>query len=274
MYDSMFFQIPNSAWLVEHGWIDKKDKDNGPFFVKKLQILPIPTFSRKRTISIKLTNIQNLVKGKNYVFGEEVSNLFSYTENFDHCDKNHIHASLYSNKNCREIPDYCQHSDGMFSGPLFPSLLSKWILEFNIPEKEKDYQFYPIGPFSLKVKAEICFRDVSKKKSSVYTRANPSGVACCATLGKFLNRSGDCDKCPEGSSPRFEGFFCEACPAGYEPKDPGTAGYGCIPCPVDSFKSNTGNLPCISCKSEEHTQERTGCSFCVGRDDLNTTTNP
>ena len=34
----VLFQIPNAEWLVDNGWIDAQDKNNGPFFVKKMQV--------------------------------------------------------------------------------------------------------------------------------------------------------------------------------------------------------------------------------------------
>ena len=43
---------------------------------------------------------------------------------------------------------------------------------------------------------------------------------------------------------RMNGYYCELCPAGYEPnpKNPSKESFGCTPCPIGYFKAAPGNV--------------------------------
>ena len=66
----------------------------------------------------------------------------------------------------------------------------------------------------------------------------------------ILSKREKCETCPEGR-PRLNGYYCELCPAGYEPSTSGS--FGCTPCPKDSFKKKKGNHKCKRCERGSHT---------------------
>ena len=234
---SAFFQFPSVQWLVEKGWIDEAPVNDGPVFLKKFQLYPLPTLlNQKPTIETQLILVKNtLPKNTTIAFDEEVWSVFKYDENNELCDTRNKLKSPYSVPNCDAVKDVCVRSYGEFSGPYYPSLTSLWRIHFNIPIEAKNSLPYPIGPFYLKVKAEICFDQMSSKKSSKNSRRN----TCCAEgEGKhYTDRKGICQICPGESVPRLNGYFCELCPVGFTGKSSGTHGYGCLP-PTETIDVN------------------------------------
>ena len=71
-----------------------------------------------------------------------------------------------------------------------------------------------------------------------------------------------CLLCPDNSSPRLNGYFCESCLKGSEPKNPGVENYGCSPCKVDTYKANDGMDLCVPCEQGKYTNNTIGSAMC------------
>ena len=263
--NNMFFQIPNAKWLVDNGWIAGDQADKGPFFVKKLQIFPLPMIEASKTVpvSTELSILENKLGGENFLFGDEISSSssFSYEENFVNCDQRYNDVSPYTIRNCEAVDNICRTSDGAFLSNIYPSLLALWNLKVAIPQGERSSMPYPVGPFHLKAKAEFCFRH------SIHGKEEEEGKAgddvCCGEIGKYSTVNEVCQACPQGSGPRLNGYYCESCPAGYEPRKPGYTSYGCLPCAVNTYKENDGNAPCKSCDEGTYTNGTVASSICI-----------
>ena len=259
----MFFKIPDVKWLVDNGWIRPDQANKGPFFIKRFQIFPLPLLEASKTVdvSIKLSTLENTVGDENILLSDETlsSASFSYKENSVNCDQRDSDVSPYSLRNCDSIDNICRTSDGNFKGNIYPSLLSLWNLKVAIPIREKRSLPYPVGTFYLKAKAEICFRD----RPGINTMMRLGDTICCGTEGKYSDVNEDCQECPKGSVSRLNGYYCESCPIGYEPRSPGHVSYGCLPCAVDTYKENDGNEQCKPCKVGTNTNGRIASSLCI-----------
>ena len=260
---SMFFQIPNAKWLVDNGWIYSDEINQGPFFVKQIQLFPPPTLaSIPSDLGTTFTLLDNTVGDELYLFDEGVHAAFLLQEGNPLCNKQHILNSPYSVVNCQPQGDACIRSDGLFDGPIYPSLMARWKIDFAIPTSLKQALPFPVDQINLKVEAEICFRKSFVRKQVIERATSGS---CCADSDKYTRANRECQSCPEGSSPRLNGYFCESCPSGSTPRDKGVASYGCVPCPVDTYKSTVGNLECLACNANEYTNGTTGSSLCAPR---------
>ena len=115
--------------------------------------------------------------------------------------------------------------------------------------------------FPLQVDAEICYR-TSHKEAKLVDRAAMNNGGCCADKGKYVGADGACKGCPEGPSPRLNGYYCESCPIGYEPKK-GKEAFGCLRCKRDTFKDKEGNMACIACPAGQTTNSTIGAAACI-----------
>ena len=255
------FQIPNAQWLVDNGWINPADSNSGPFVVKKLEVYPLPVQTKdKVTVTTRFSPLTNILAGETYLFDRQVSAFFSYDENNPWCDYRYLSKNPYSVLGCQALPDICGRSEGVFPGPIYPSLFSLWNFEMSIPKVFKANVPYPKGKFYLKVRAEICYRSRSSglrvgKRSGIYS--------CCANSGRYSDEKGRCHGCPKESRPSLNGFFCESCPKGYAPSTDGPSGYGCRPCPVNMYNGVGGNTHCLPCSHGQNTNGTEGSTFCT-----------
>jgi len=186
--------------------------------------------------------------------------VFSVEENVPNCQSDDVLKSPYSLLHCPKVSDVCARSDGLFHGPVYPSLMALWQVNFKIPADVKKSLPFPSGPLMLKVEAEICYRQSGQGRELKEKRA--SG-ACCIDSKQYLDKDQNCQNCPSASFPRLNGYFCESCPKGFEPANAGNRGYGCKPCEVNKFKAEEGDASCVPCESGKVTNDAKGSSFCV-----------
>jgi len=176
--------------------------------------------------------------------------------------------NLYNVKDCSAQIGMCTNRLGEFDGPIFPSLMGKWKIEFK-PSRWKKRIPYPVGVIKLKAKIEICYTNSKTRPASAkqWTSNSFSSKKCCAVMNKPKILSGnDCQACPPKSSPRLNGYYCESCPKGFEPLDIQDKGsYGCEQCPVNEFKSEDGDKSCKPCRAGQYTNGTMGATFCVDR---------
>ena len=260
--NSVPFQIPNAKWLVDNRWISSYQANNGPFFLKRFQLSPLPTMSTKMlNVNTELSLVSNVLENDQYTFDEKVSAYYSYEEKNHLCEESSKAINPYSVRNCPVIPKTCTLSKGDFYGKIYPSLLSLWEVIFYIPPGQKKWIPFPVGPFNLKVKAEICFRQ-SMSGRDVEIEEKQAGQ-CCSASNQYSDLGGNCLDCPANSVPRLNGYYCESCPAGHAPRDGGVSTYGCRPCPVDKFKAGEGMAACQACVGGTNTNGTEGASECA-----------
>ena len=260
-----YFQIPNSQWLVDNGWIASYEKNKGPFFVKQLQLHPLPTLGKRKVlISSEFTLIDNLYNEETVVFDADVHSVYAVEENNHLCNQRDVLKNPYSLRYCPPLGDVCARSDGKFHGPVYPSLMALWQVEFKIPKDLRVNLPFPVKPIMLKVEAEICYRQASRKREEEEEEEKRSvSGRCCASKNQFLSKDHTCQKCPPKSVPKLNGYYCESCPKGYEPASSGTRGYGCKPCPENKYKQDEGNSNCVPCRRGMTTKGGKGSAFCV-----------
>ena len=260
---STLFKIPDTQWLVDNGWIFEEEKDQGPFFIKQLQLYPLPAQTKKQqSVITEFSLVENIVGKEVYAFDEQVHSSFFIDVENNICNYPYRLVNPYSVRNCKPLRDFCMRSEGLFQGPIYPSLMSLWRVFFKIPLELKQDLPYPVNAIDLKVEAEICFRKSFAKRDVEEKEEKQS--ECCADSQMYEDKNGDCKRCPKNSSSRLNGYFCESCPAGFYSPSKEPSNYGCRPCPVNTFKDKAGNSDCLSCAIGKTTNGAKGSSFCVG----------
>ena len=85
----VIFQIPDTAWMLENGWIREGQENKGPFVIRYLRIYPLPIQSKDRgiigPIHVRLSLIKNIWNGKEVLFDEYIANKLSYSQNDINC---------------------------------------------------------------------------------------------------------------------------------------------------------------------------------------------
>ena len=244
---STFFKIPNEKWLLDYGWIHKGEK--GPFYIKKFEIFlpPIqPYQSTAYSVQTQAKVLTSVVNNINYAFPEEINMKYNYFEN--------AHSPSLS---CREkLTPYAQCSGTLLNpvcitgktkdtGPFYPPVTSLWKLD--IKSKYRLPDIHSKIPFFLHARVQLCSSGSSyrKRRSLLFSLAKQ----CCqkhdqyydATVNIAAAGNNPCKICPQGSSPRLEGYFCEECPVGHQPNK---ELYGCMLCPHGTHKNVTGPAHC------------------------------
>jgi len=227
---------------------------------KKMQLFPPPYLGESEVLvrsTISLLN--NTLNGAEVAFDSDMSAFLAYEHNIDSCGLEYTIKNPYNVKGCESMPESCRRSDGLFLGPIYPNLLAKWLVTFDVPTEVKGNMVFPENDFDLAVEAEICYHQTSSRE----VPDEDDNGDCCADSGKFRSKDGSCQTCPEGSSARLNGYFCETCPRGFEPVNNKVSGYGCQKCAVDFYKADNGNAPCKPCEAGTSTGGTIGSSACV-----------
>ena len=220
---TVWLNLTDKDWLVRNFWISEGDKGSGPFYVKKMQIHPLPILSEENDVEIttQASVARNWVGKDEYEYDKEVYNIFSYMENDHQCGERKI--SPYSFKNCPQMGKICHISNAEFGTTQFyPSLMSLWQIHFKIPIKHRKRLIFPKGPFYFQVSGQICYRQKlgqpsgwaslssrsrsrSRTRSGSVSGSQPMGECCGADSSMFYNADQGkkrCEKCPDGSSSR------------------------------------------------------------------------
>ena len=83
---STVFHIPDAQWLVDNGWIESDEAKDGPFFIKQLQMYPLPLQDwRKVKRSTKFSLLENKLGKELFLFDESVQAMFSIDDNNRRC---------------------------------------------------------------------------------------------------------------------------------------------------------------------------------------------
>ncbi|XP_065663813.1 uncharacterized protein LOC136085898 [Hydra vulgaris] len=258
-----YLSIPNKDWLVENKWISEYEQ--GPFFLKRLNIHLPPALNFSHEVNIKLTLLDNQLKGKTYMFEGGLIVINQYTEHQPKCSQYNPYTITSCNK---KATTFWLNVYGVIKGKLLPRLDgSKWRIELR--SNQILPKIYSETKLFLQATAEFCFQAKlqSKPKFSLgKSVARPNVEECCSDNGMFLDQIllnefpllSPCQVCPQGSTPRLSGYFCEKCPAGYEPNS--SDYFGCTPCPKNKFKTLSGQHACDSCLDGKTSLE--GALYC------------
>ena len=255
------FQIPDVDWLIKHNWIKETEKNQGPFFLREFQIVPLPFVSD----TIEVWTRESQLNGETYIFEQEA--FFQFDVN--RYPNNYRWPNQYNIPNCNKtLDDFHRASRGRSLESVFvPSIFAPWNIIQEIDKRSLSlYPRYllpipvPSEIIHLQARVEICLGPVKSPTPiperyegyETYPRLsiNQTDNKCCNSekhsfyshWDKVVEQS--CSKCPEGAKPRLYGYYCELCPAGMEPS---SRPLGCVPCHPGFSKEKAGMHSCMKC---------------------------
>ena len=216
------FQIPDSQWLVDNGWINPGDQ-NAAIFVKQFVVF-LPT--------VRGENQHSPPDGTRYVIVRvpEKKFIFDYREGHsavcrresDQLTNPYDGSPLAKICPLNEDQNSCQEL--LERTPLFPSVYSKW--QVSISGYESVQVPEPASNFKLKVDTKLCFMErpskdkgkknkFKRKKKLILTKRRKTkyhGPTNCPDGHFWSGDSGVCAKCPKGSRSALHGYYCEKIP--------------------------------------------------------------
>ncbi|XP_065676277.1 uncharacterized protein LOC100201811 isoform X5 [Hydra vulgaris] len=220
------FKIPNKQWLVNHGWISNEIKE--PIFLKKLELfLPLETkdvtFSYEVEMQLQTVTLRNV----KYSFESKIKNKISY--NSEDCLK--PENNPYKMTDCRKLlTNLCILTSGQVDGGFLP-VLEDSKFSISLRSRTKLTKLYPIDIIYLKANVEFCSKKQVQTKSEISNPVilNEDTESCCTDTNKYFDlfeqinfhqrirsRQAFCKVCPENSTPKFFGYFCQKCPQGFK----------------------------------------------------------
>ena len=229
------FQIPDSQWLVENGWINPGDQ-NAAIFVKQFVVF-LPTVSpteREVRVEAKVSgeNQHSPPDGTRYVIVRVPEKKFIFYYREGHSAVCRRDSDKLTNPYGSSLPKICPLNEDQNScqellerTPLFPSVYSKW--KVSISGYESVQVPEPASNFKLKVDTKLCFierpsKDKGKKnkfkrkKKLILTKRKKTkyrhGPTNCPDGHFWSGDSGVCAKCPKGSTSALHGYYCEKIP--------------------------------------------------------------
>jgi len=293
------FQIPNIQWLVDNKWLTNAEANSGPFYLKRFELFLPPWYGKDdKMVQTQLTLLKNTLEpnGEIYVFDQDVSYIFQYSDHSQFCEEKNTGKNVYDS-GCGSgpsLPKPCTQTPGELNGQtIYPSWMSLWKVQMVLPTDVRTQGMIPIqanGQFNLRAKVAICFRkSINEKReveqfekryqplktpfTEVIKRHNSDSVQgvmdsvenLCTIWNAFEKSSQDaCDPCPSQSVRRLNGYYCETCPAGYEPRkkvsnEDVSWVFGCQPCRAGFFKASKGNVECQPCATATNKPIATYC---------------
>ena len=213
------FQIPDSQWLVDHGWMLRSDAAEKVFYVKgfELFLLSLEKTSQGRQVGVDISAGLSapLMKGQQkFDIKPKQKFEFTYRENIPPCDKKDANPyQLCENKPLSEI---CVVKDGVIENELdlYPSIFSKWIIE--LPDLGSYTKIPTIlsgeEKFYLQGKIVLCSKTpktMSRVKVNPKPRASPAARKARCGEGNYFDRNvSQWRKCPSGSIATLGGYYC------------------------------------------------------------------
>lgn len=225
------FQIPDSQWLVDNGWINPGDQ-NAAIFVKQFVVF-LPTVSpteREVRVEAKVSgeNQHSPPDGTRYVIVRVPEKKFIFDYREGHSAVCRRDSDKLTNPNGSSLPKICPLNEDQNScqellerTPLFPSVYSKW--KVSISGYESVQVPEPASNFKLKVDTKLCFMErpskdkgrknkFKRKKKLILTKRRKTkyhGPTNCPDGHFWSGDSGVCAKCPKGSRSALHGYYCE-----------------------------------------------------------------
>ena len=225
------FQIPDSQWLVDNGWINPGDQ-NAAIFVKQFVVF-LPTVSpteREVRVEAKVSgeNQHSPPDGTRYVIVRVPEKKFIFYYREGHSAVCRRDSDKLTNPYGSSLPKICPLNEDQNScqellerTPLFPSVYSKW--KVSISGYESVQVPEPASNFKLKVDTKLCFMErpskdkgkknkFKRKKKLILTKRRKTkyhGPTNCPDGHFWSGDSGVCAKCPKGSRSALHGYYCE-----------------------------------------------------------------
>nr|XP_047130195.1 uncharacterized protein LOC100201811 isoform X1 [Hydra vulgaris] len=221
------FKIPNKQWLVNHGWISSEIKE--PIFLKKLELFLPPetkdvTFSYEVEMQLQTVTLRNV----KYSFESKIKNKISY--NSEDCLK--PENNPYKMTDCRKLlPNLCILTSGQVDGGFLP-VLEDSKFSISLRSRTKLTKLYPLDIIYLKANVEFCSKKQERTTKSEISKPvilDEDTESCCTDANQYFDlfaqinshqrirsRHAFCKVCPENSTPKFFGYFCQKCPQGFK----------------------------------------------------------
>ncbi|KAK3598093.1 hypothetical protein CHS0354_024604 [Potamilus streckersoni] len=228
------FKIPDSQWLIDHGWISSKQKHD-TIFVQRFEIfLPVVSKNKKRVEVHAQATVGNQLTapdGTEYMINPPPTLRYTYKEGRKGRECAITQYSNPYNDRCRGMPKICpitKASPNCASrGNICPSIYAQWnIIVYGY---EKANLMVPSTDIPLLARLQFCSHPVSRAvsrqqkdfnydSSSLHSLVEPRQKRensdleqhnkCCES-NKYYNESENtCTACPSGTISKYEGLFC------------------------------------------------------------------
>ncbi|KAK3597797.1 hypothetical protein CHS0354_006166 [Potamilus streckersoni] len=228
------FKIPDSQWLIDHGWISARQRHD-TIFVQRFEIF-VPFVSKKsRRVQVQAqATVGNQLKapdGTEYVIYPPPTLRYTYIEGRQGRECSIEEDSNSYNDHCRGMPKICpitKVSPNCASrGNICPSIYAQW--NIIVHGYKKANLAVPSTDIPLVARLQFCThpvsRDVSRQQkdfnyhsSSLHSLVEPRQKRAnsdleqdnkCCESNKYYNESEDtCTDCPSGTKSKYKGLFC------------------------------------------------------------------
>lgn len=219
------FQVPNKDWLIENGWFDAKDSQSAHFVQSFELILPPifrgqPSEATVHTVANMDGNNRIYPDRQRYIFYSRSHNKvvpvqydFRYSNGYPSCASGTVLENPYNLQECDQIERPCVVSEGTRELTHYPSIFARWKLRAFMAGNSKLIRPDPVGVFTLKARLKVChaaLRTVPLLGAGVALARPVHTSSCCGDHNKVMNsRINRCEKCPVGSCPNIEGYYCD-----------------------------------------------------------------
>ena len=211
------FQIPESQWLVDNGWVRKSEAEESVFYVKGFQLflVSLGESSKGRHLGVDISAQSSgplLKDGKQHSkFNIQPTQeyRFSYKENIPPCDKEQNNPYEL----CETLSDMCIAHDGLLGHKydMYPSIFSEWEIEATDLDEKIEAPKFLENELFLQAKVTLCTKTPSIKPN-IIVREKPPQTQRFRTrckFGQYFDRKTNLWKqCPTGSNASLGGYYC------------------------------------------------------------------
>ncbi|CAG2246140.1 unnamed protein product [Mytilus edulis] len=213
--ETVQFQIPNSNWLIDRGWIPEAHK-NFAIYVDGFEMyLPVQSSSSNQVeVIVTPSNTGNRLydykDGTDYIITPSVPMRMSYSLGKDlTCRQERIENPyrVCDTDGGNLMPQICIHTLGTDSvidpDKIKPSIYGQ--LDITVSGLERSHLSTPSTKVPIKVGLKYCFIDPYERRKKRNTRRTVGDI-CCS--GNSFYKDGHCQDCPPGTISKFNGLFC------------------------------------------------------------------
>ena len=209
------FQIPDSQWLVDNGWVRTSEAQKNVFYVKgfELFLVSLDEASKGRHLGVDITARSSgpLMKDRKRHIKFSIQPAprysFSYKENIPPCDKKAINPYQL----CQPLSDICVVHNGLLENKydMYPSIFSEFEMEVPDLDGNTEVPEFFENELFLQAKVTLCSKTPSIKPS-IHIREKPLQISRTqCSSGQYFDRLTNLWKqCPTGSNASLGGYYC------------------------------------------------------------------
>ncbi|CAC5425139.1 unnamed protein product [Mytilus coruscus] len=213
--ETVQFQIPNSKWLIDRGWIPEAHKSFVIYIDGFEMYLPVrSSFSNQVEVIVTPSNTGNRLydykDGTEYIITPSIPMRMSYSIDKDlTCRQERIENPyrVCDTDGGNLMPQICIHTLGTDSvidpDKIKPSIYGQ--LDIRVSGFEKSHLSTPSTRVPIKVGLKYCFIDPYERRKKRNTRQTVGDI-CCS--GNSFYQNGHCQDCPPGTISMYNGLFC------------------------------------------------------------------